>query len=287
MTFAYFSQRFQDWLSQQWCIWRGKQIDPKQSSWLMAPFGNTDSISDEFFSKLASDENLEVRRNVKDGGLLPSIDNLELGPTREQLAKAIIDFYEKTSLYKLDISIKWNPLFRMFGGLINCLYSNRLKQLNFPLNPTELSQGVTSEIITLCELVSGKVKHTIWYRTLKSNGRVLYSGIYTTCKLPSGKVCIKVTFPLPRGNATIILEPSVGSNGELVLKSAGKKYGEPGFYFLLNDSTGGYWAQYIPSFHEKLKVFVNQNSELRAVHTMSLWKQRVLEIQYQMSMQGI
>lgn len=283
MIFAYPSQRFQDWLSQQWCIWRGQKIAPDQTEWLMGPFGNTDLIADEFFRKLALDENLEIRRNVKNRGLLTSINELELtAPEYERLKPDIKSFYEKTSLYDLGLTIKWSPFFRIFGGLINYLYSNRLKQLNLPLNQSELSAGVNSEVVTLCEPNTGKVKHTIWYRTLKTNGRVLYSGIYTTCKLPSGKVCIKVIFPLPRGNATIILAPAVGQNGELILASSGEKYGDPGFYFLLNDSKGEYWTQYIRSFREHLKVFVDNNGKLQAEHSITLWKQPVLKIEYNM-----
>ncbi|PCJ58589.1 MAG: hypothetical protein COA79_12570 [Planctomycetota bacterium] len=283
MNFAYPSQRFQDWISQQWCIWRGKKIDPDQTDWLMGPFGNTDSIADDFFSKLALDENLEIKRNVKDGGILSSINDLELSdPEYKRLSPNISSFYENTSLYDLDLSIKWNPFYRIFGGLINYLYSNRLKQLNLPLDQSEVSAGINSEVITLSEPKTGNIKYTIWYRTLKSNGRVLYSGIYTTCRIPSGKVCIKVIFPLPRGNATIIMSPTVGPNGELFLMSSGKKYGDPGFYFLLNDSKGGHWAQYVHSFRENLNVFVDESGTLRAKHSITLWKQRVLDIYYKM-----
>ena len=284
MNFAYPSQRFQDWLSQQLCIWRGKKFEPDQAAWLMGPFGNTDTIADEFFNKLAIDENFEVKRDVKDRGLLSSVKDLELSnPEYERLSPEIINFYEKTSLYDLDISIKWNAIFRIYGGLINYFFSNRLKQLNFPLDPSEVSSGINSEVVTLCEPGTGNVKHTIWYRTLKSNGRVLYSGIYTTCKLLSGDVCVKVIFPLPRGNATIILAPTVGTKGELLLTSSGKTFGDPGFYFLLSDSKGGHWAQYIPSFREKLNVFVDNDGELQADHSITLWKQPVLEIHYEMS----
>jgi hypothetical protein len=216
MKFAYPSQRFQDWLSQQWVILRGQRIDPDNASWLMGPFGNTDSIADKFIAKLALREHLKVERNAKTSGLLSSINELELSSSEyKRLTPEIVDFYENTALYNLDLSIEWNSCFRIFGGLVNYCYSNRLKQLNFPLNPLELSHGINSEIVTLRDPDTGNIKYTVWYRTLKCNGRVLYSGIYSTCKIPSGKVCVKVMFPLPRGNATVIMAPTVGPNGEL------------------------------------------------------------------------
>ena len=54
-------------------------------------------------------------------------------------------------------------------------------------------------------------------------------------------------FPFPNGNATVILQPSVGDNGELILKSAEKKIGDSGFYFLLKDKNGNLWTKYVKS----------------------------------------
>jgi len=287
VRFAYPSQRFQDWLSQQWVIWRGRRIDPDKTPWLMGPFGNVDSIADDFVARLASDEHLEVERNVKTGGLLPSMRDLALSESDYQrLSPSIIDFYENTTQYDMDLWVEWNKYFRPFGGLVHYLYSRRLKQLNLPLRPLEVSRGIYNEVVMLRDPESGNIKYTIWYRVLKSNKHVIYSGVYTTCTLPSGKVCIKVIFPLPRGNATVIMEPTVGPLGEFRLTSSGNKYGDPGFYFLLNDSKGGYWAQYVHSFREQLDVFVDEEDQLRAEHILTLWKRRVLEIHYKMYRPG-
>jgi hypothetical protein len=249
LRFAYPSQSFQDWVSQQWCIWSGQRIDPAYPNWLTGPFGNVDAIADDFIARLAEDENLEIERNVKTGGLLSSIQELGLPQADfECLSPQVIDFYENTTEYDLELWIEWSSYFRPFGGLVHYLYSRRLKQLNLPLRPLETSRGINSELIMLRDPDSSVVKYTVWYRVLRSNGHVIYSGVYTTCVLPCGKACVKAIFPLPRGNATVIMAPSVGSNGELHLDSSGQKFGDPGFYFLLTDSKGGYWAKYIPSF---------------------------------------
>jgi hypothetical protein len=284
MNIAYRSQHFQDWASQQWNIWRGRRIGPEDMSWLMGPFGKVGAQADDFITTIAVDEELEVERDLKTGGLLSSINDLELSkPEYERLRPEIIDFYENTSLYELDLKIEWGSYFPIFGRLVSFLYSNRLNQLNFPMNRQEVSDGINSEVVALRDPNTRNIKYTAWYRTFISSGRVLYSGIYSTCKLPSGKSCIKAVFPLPRGNATVILEPTVGINGGLCLASSGKQYGDPGFYFLVNDSKGCHWAQYIPSFREYLDVFVDKRGKLRAEHTITLWKQRVFKIFFKMS----
>lgn len=253
----------------------------------MGPFGNVGSIADDFIARLASEEHLEVEQNVKAGGLLPSMQGLALSESDyDRLSPAVIDFYENTAQYDLELWIEWNAYFRPFGGLVRYLYSRRLKQLNLPLRPLEVSRGIYSQVVTLRDPNSGNIKYTIWSRVLKSNGHVIYSGVYTTCTLPSGEVCVKVIFPLPRGNATVIMTPTVGPTGKLRLASSGNEYGDPGFYFLLNDSKGGHWAQYIRSFREQIDVFVDEQDQLRAEHTLTLWKRRALEIHYKMYRPG-
>jgi hypothetical protein len=124
------------------------------------------------------------------------------------------------------------------------------------------------------------VKYTVWFRTFKATKQVLYSGVYTTCTLPSGKACIKAVFPLPNGNATVLMSPSVGPNGELCLNSSGKKFGDPGFYFSLKDSKGNVWSQYISSFRDQLNVYCIDGN-ITAEQTLTLWHKRVLRMNYE------
>ncbi len=170
-----------------------------------------------------------------------------------------------------------------FGGLIHWLYSRRLQQLNLPLRPLDTSRGIASEILKLRRTHDGTVAHTMWYRVLKATGNVIYSGIYATCRIPDGRTCVKVVFPLPRGNATVVMSIAVGEQGDLCLESHGAGFGSPGFYFLLQDSKGRYWAQYIKTFREKIRVFVDDESVLRADHVLTLWGRRVLQLHYKIS----
>lgn len=281
MSLAYPIQRFQDWFTQQWVILWGRRIEPKAVPWLMGPFGKLGSIADDFVVQLAEEEELIIERRVKSHGLLSSVEDLKLSPDdATRLSRQIIDFYEKTAHYKLTLSVTWNPLFKIFGHLVSYLFSNRINQLNIPTSNLEKSNQINSEIITLKEPKSGEVRYTIWYRTFISTGQVLYSGVYSTCMLPSGQICIKAVFPLPKGNATVIMSPSVGPNGELRLDSAGKKFGDPGFYFLLNDSKGDYWSQYVGSFRDHLSVCCPEGKIL-AEQTLTLWNQTVVRFKYE------
>lgn len=104
----------------------------------------------------------------------------------------------------------------------------------------------------------------------------------TTCIIPNGQNCIKAIFPLPNGNATVILTPIVGKNGELILSSSGKKIGDSGFYFLLKDSKGNLWTKFIMSFKDKL-VVKSENEKLTALQTLTLWNLRVLTFEYKIN----
>lgn len=280
MALAYPMQKFQDWFTQQWVILWGKKINAEDYPWLMGPFGNLTGIGDDFIQQLATKENLTIQRDCPADGLIPSMDMLNL--SQEELAslsQQVIGFYEKTALYNLHFSVKWNTLFKGFGVLVNKLFSNRINQLNVPTRNTKNAENIKSEIITLTDSTSGTIKYTIWFRSFVSTGKVIYSGIYSTCTLPSGKTCVKAVFPLPKGNATVIMLPSVGPNGELILNSSGKKLGDAGFYFLLNDSKGKYWAQFIRSFRDQLIIGVT-NNQLTAVQTLTLWGRKVLQFNY-------
>ena len=246
----------------------------------MGPFGEIGSISDEFVKQLAAKEGLVIDRNSTSAGLIPSIDKLNLSEEAlAHLSKEIIDFYENTDRYILNFSVKWSPIFKPLGKLLNRLFSHRIEQLYVPANQSEYSESLGSEIINLLDSKSKAVKYTIWYRGIESTGRAMYSGIYTTCTLPSGDTCIKAIFPLPKGNATVIMLPRVGKNGELFLTSSGSRFGDPGFYFLLTDSKGDFWSKFVVSIRNQLNVHPDEESVF-AEHTLTLWHRRVLQFNY-------
>ena len=233
MGIAKINQSIQDWITQQWVILFGQKIDNKKYQWLLGPFGGTNGIGVKFVEQLARDESLVIDSNRKNRGLIDSIRNLGLPETElKKLSQNIINFYESTSDYDLLLKVKWNPLFKIFGIVVKSIFSKRIEQLNVPIEDLEDASGLTNEIIKLVDKKTNEVKRTIWLRTFKSTGQVVYSGVYETCSLPNKQICIKAIFPLPNGNATVILIPSVGKNGELILDSSGQRIGDSGFYFL-------------------------------------------------------
>ncbi len=285
MKLAYPMQKFQDWFTQQWVILWGRKINPSEYKWLIGPFGELNGIGENFIYQLAEKENLSVKRNSESKGLLDSISSLNLSDNEiNKLSPNVIDFYEKTSDYNLQFGVKWNPVFKIFGFLVNKLFSQRINQLNIPTQNIDKSEKLTSEIIELISNENNEVKYKIWLRKFQSTNKVIYSGIYMTCKLPSGITCIKAIFPLPKGSATVILKPRVGEKNELILDSSGKKFGDAGFYFLLNDSKGNFWSQYIKSFTDEL-IVSNENGNLNAKQTLRLWNLKVSKFEYNMTKQ--
>ncbi|MCS4224564.1 hypothetical protein [Sphingobacterium sp. BIGb0165] len=285
MNIASSMQKFQDWFTQQWVIIWGRKISPSECLWLMGPFGELNGIGEAFIHQLAERENLTVLRNTKSKGLLHSISMLNLTENEvKNLSEKVIHFYEKTADYNLLLNVKWNTIFKVFGFLVNRLFSQRINQLNIPIENTQEFRDLKSEIIELISNEDNEVKYTIWLRKFESTGKIIYSGIYSTCVLPSGKTCIKAIFPLPKGNASVLLKPSVGHNGELILDSSGNQFGDAGFYFLLNDSKGNYWSQFIKSFTDKLIVREDEGN-LKAIQTLKLWNFKVANFEYTITTQ--
>ena len=282
MNLADTMQKFQDWFTQQWVIICGRKINPSENTWLFGTFGEVNGIGEKFIHQLAEKEDLTIIRKSNSKGLLDSILSLNLSENEiKKLPKNVIDFYEKTSEYKLQLNVKWNPIFKIFGYVVNRLFSQRINQLNIPTNNIQSSEDLISEIIELVAKNTNEIKYTIWLRKFQSTGKVIYSGIYTTCLLPSGITCVKAIFPLPKGNATVILKPSVGEKNELILDSSGNKFGDAGFYFLLNDSKGNCWSKYIKSFTDKL-IVSDENEKLKAKQTLKLWRLKVARFEYEM-----
>lgn len=279
MAIAILKQNLQDWITQQWVITFGRKIN-SDSKWLLGPFGSANGIGSRYIDYLAQEENLIIDKKEKIKGLIHSIDQLNL-PKKDfnRLSKDVVDFYENTSDYNFELKVDWNPLFKIFGKLVKLFFSNRIEQLNVPIKDIDNSETLNSEIIHLLDSKTNIIKRTIWLRKFRESQQIVYSGIYETCKIPSGQVCMKAIFPLPNGNATVILSPKVGNNGELILDSSGNKFGESGFYFLLRDSSGQIWTKFIKSFQDKL-VVSSEKENIRAIQTLTLWNLRVLKFEY-------
>lgn len=275
----------QDKITQVWVKVTGRKIKPSDHEWLIGPVGGEDIIKDKFIYELAERENLEVRKNEPNSGLLDSIE--QIGVTNQEklkLNEKVSDFYENTSNYDFEIWSEWKGIFKPFGRLLNLLFSKRLQQLNLPLNSIDSAKGIKSEIIKLIDKKTNKTKWTIWYRIIKSNNDVIYSGVYTTCQNPNYQApLLKVVFPLPNGNASVVMTKKIKEDGSLLLISDGKKFGDNGFYFTLTNKKGEYWARFVKSMHEWIHVYEDEEQVLRADHNLEFYGFRFLNLHYKMN----
>ena len=274
-------QAVQDWITQQWVILGGRKISPKDHSWLMGPFGDTQGIGGAFVDRLAAREGLLVNRETSARGLVPSFHaSYEGAEGLSDLPASIVAFYERTADYHFRFGVSWNPVFRIPGFLVNRLFSGRLQQLHIPTANSRNPESLSSEVLALVDPASRDVKYTVWLRTMQSTGQMVFSGIYQIGRLPDARPCVKAIFPLPNGNATVILVPRVGYRSEFVLDASGQNFGDPGFYFLFNDAKGNHWVRYVRSFRNTLIIRENAEGSLSAEHLVRLWSWRGLRMSY-------
>jgi hypothetical protein len=266
-----------------WVRLTGRLVNLEAESWLAGQIGETNQIGENYFERLAENSRLMLHINSDGAGLMKDFSVLK-GNTfsPEEIHPQIRDFYEHTAQYKLDVWSQWSGAFKPFGWLIAKIFSRRLQQLNLPISPLETSKGITSDIIQMTN-ESGTIIGTGWLRKMIESSSVIYAGIYTICQ-PSkypGK-CVKVVFPLPNGNATVILKPQLSGDGSLNLISSGSGFGEPGFYFLVRKSENEAWVKYLSAMKEDIHVYVDKAGALRTDHVLKLWGATFLRLHYQM-----
>jgi hypothetical protein len=122
-------------------------------------------------------------------------------------------------------------------------------------------------------------------RRLVGSGNVLYAGSYALAAVPGREgACVKVVFPLPNGNAIVLKRPQAHSDGSLSVVSAGRRFGDPGFYFTVRGRGGQVWARYVASMKESIRVYAAQDGEgtIRADHVLTLWGATFLRLHYRL-----
>src|SRR5216684_1975713 len=192
------------------CFLLGRRMDRGEAPWLDGPTGPR-RIGTDFHRSLAVESGLEVKTG-RDVGLLPDCAMLDgEGFDSSRLHPSVRDFYEHTGRYHLDVWSQWSPLFWPFGWALIHFVSRRMEQLNFPMYPLETAQGMTSDVEQLVDR-SGRVVFTSWLRRNLASGLVIYSGLYATASPPGSGPCVKTVFPVPRGNATVLLRPDANGS---------------------------------------------------------------------------
>jgi len=270
-----------DWLTQQWVRATGRKVKLSEQTWLDGPPGNPRRIGTQFFTDYARTRGLEA---VEDGprGLLPDFAQLELRQG-DPVSASVRRFYERTSEYELDAWSEWRGVFRPFGRALALLFSRRLQQLNVPLSPLDSSQGISSAVLQWRDPASGSVVETAWIRELHATRNTLYAGSYSTCRVPGYEFpCVKVVFPLPNGNAIVLMKPETHPDGSFSVASAGRRFGDPGFYFVVHGEAGVAWARYVRSLKESIRVYAAERDTIRADHLLWFCGLEFLRLHYRM-----
>jgi hypothetical protein len=277
---------FSDWLTQRWVQITGRRAALSDVPWLAGPVGGTRGIGRDFFAQLAADEGLEQRRSG-DRGLVQNFEMLaapDFDPGN--VTRAVQEFYRRTSAYELDSWAEWCGAFRPFGVALAALFSRRLQQLNVPLSGLDTSRGVTSDVLQLVDPMTGEVRQTAWIRQLLGSGNVLYAGSYSLVDVPGRRgTCVKVVFPLPNGNAAVIMRPTANSDGSMSLVSAGRQFGDPGFYFTVAvpGRRDEIWTRYLRALQESIRVYADPaGTGVRADHVLTLWGVTFLRLHYRL-----
>jgi hypothetical protein len=274
-----------DWGTQQWVRSTGRKVRLADNAWLDGPAGGTRGIGKDFFREYAGKHDLEF---VESGarGLLVDFKSLAgSGNDPETVAPEVGDFYERTSAYELDAWSEWHGLFKPFGTALAVIFSRRLQQLNIPLSSLDSSKGMTSRVLQLRSRQTGELVQTAWVRELRATSNVIYAGSYSVCRVPGyDSPCVKVVFPLPNGNAMVIMKPESHKDGSFSLNSSGNGFGDPGFYFTVHGEGGVVWARYVRTFKEKITVYGAEAGTARADHVLWFCGVQFLRLHYRMRM---
>src|SRR3954471_2013242 len=263
-----------------WLYLCGRKRRKTDVPWLVCPTGPADRIGEHWYEQLAQNEKLKITSSP-DAGLLPSFDALR-GPSfnPDTVCGEVRDFYEHTARYSLEAWSEVTILMRLFLWGLVTFASRRMQQLNFPVSSMELASGMSSEVIELTD-ANGMRVYTGWLRRMKSTGLVIYAGIYTTGNVPGhDSPCVKVSFPVPLGSSTVFLRPEAMPDGSFRLISQGRRFGDSGFYRLVERGADCYQVRYLSTLHETFHVYVDKEGVLRTDHNIRYLGVPVMRLHY-------
>ena len=248
-------------------------------AWLDGPLGDA-MIGDAPYRDVAARLGLTVERDAADAGLVPDFGALRgVHCDPDRVHPLVREFYEHTTRFAMDV---WSQTFfpsNIALWLLVTTISRQVNQLNFPLSPLESAHGMSSEIIALRN-PDGSIRYTGWFRTLGDEARVLYTGFYMTEQAPNHGPCVKVVFPMPNGNATVVLAPRIEPDGALILDSGGKRFGDPDFYRVQRRGPDHARIWQIKTLRERFRVYVDDRGVLRCDHTVRFLGLPVVSLHY-------
>lgn len=265
-------------------LWRavGRAVDlDGAESWLAAPMSQTSRVADGWLEAEAVRHDGRLEHDNPAAGLLPTMTVLD-GPGFDagRLRPEIRDFYEHTASWQLEVWTGWAPLFWPAGELVSRLFGQRVEQLALPMRPLEVSRGMDSRLTQIRDSEGTQVG-AAWMRTLRSNGRHVFSGCYSARTLPGAdRPSVHVAFPLESGNVQVFLRPSITDDGGLVLESPRGHFGEDGAYVTVRDGLD--YAARAP-LHESFHVYVDPDGVLRTDHEVRIRKTWAVRLHYKLA----
>jgi len=270
-----------DRATQTWVRATGKRLDFADAPWLVGPVGGRRRIAAEDWVR---DETIRLGAElVEGGGLLGTFDDLA-GPGFDPtaLAPAVVEFYERTSRWRLEAWSQWCPVAWPFGWLLSAVFARRLQQLALPLRPLDVAHGMASRVLAT-RREDGSQVGAAWLRTLRSTGQTVYSGWYgVTCLPHKCRPSVRVMFPLPNGSIAVFLRPDVADDGSLLLTSPLGEFGDDGAYLVVVDREREcLWSRRVP-LAEQFRVFVDDEGVLRTDHALGLGRVHVLRLHYRL-----
>jgi hypothetical protein len=170
-----------DRATQAWVRATGRRVDFGTDVWLAGPIGDPRLIGDAWLPGEAKRLGGVLSEG---GGLLGSVGDVAgKGFDPSGLAPSVVDFYERTDRWRLEVWSQWCPVAWPFGWLLSALFSRRLQQLSMPLRPLDAAQGMDSRVSTVRDS-EGHQLGAAWLRTLRATGQTIYSGFYGVAQLP-------------------------------------------------------------------------------------------------------
>lgn len=259
----------------------GREIDlDGHYRWLRAPISQSATVGDEWLEAEATRHGGAVLRESPTAGLLPSIAALD-GPgfDSQRLRPEIRDFYEHTAEWQMEVWTAWSPVFWPAGEVISRLWGRRVEQLALPMRPLDVALGMDSHVTSITN-GDGQQVAAAWTRTLRRDGRPVFSGAYSARTLPGAdRPSVHVAFPLESGNVQVFLRPSVTESGGLLLESSGDTFGDNGAYVVVADDRAH--AAKVP-LRETFHVYVDEHGVLRTDHELRLWRASAVRLHYKL-----
>jgi hypothetical protein len=248
--------------------------------WLDAPVSPAPRVSTAWLEAEAARHGGALGAEDPRAGLLPSMSALD-GPgfDADRLHPDIRDFYEHTASWKMEVWAGWSPFFWPAGELVSRLWGRRIEQLALPMRPLDVALGMDSRVTPILDRRNDQVA-AAWTRTLRGNGRPVFSGAYSVKALPGAdRPSVHVAFPLESGNVQVFLRPSVVGDGGFLLESPSGRFGEDGAYVVVRDR--GTYAARVP-LHETFHVYVDTHGVLRTDHELRLWSAPAVQFHYKL-----